>query len=192
MGELEKAAREQRRLGKIQEAALATIAIAGVLVITMVAPNTLQLLGGIGRNRRRFKYQSDNVLTRLANDGYIQFEEKRGKRYARITDSGRRFLLAHGKNLFMLTQKPKRWDKRWRIVLFDIPEKRRVVRDALRNTMKSFGFYRLQDSVWVYPHDCEDVVTLLKAELKIGNAALYMIVEKIENDQYLKEYFLVR
>lgn len=191
MGNLEKEAKKQRRLGKIQEVALAVVAIAGVLALTAVAPNMLQLLGGMGRNKSRFKNQSEHVLTRLAQNGHITFEEREGKRFARITDAGQRFLLSHGRNLFMLAKKPKRWDRRWRIVLFDIPEKRRKTRDALRKTMKSFGFYRLQDSVWVYPYDCEDVIALLKAELRVGAAALYMIVEKIENERHLKEEFLL-
>ena len=47
----------------------------------------------------------------------------------------------------------------------------------------------LQDSVWLYPYDCEDLVTLLKADLKIGNAILYIIAEKIENDSHLKAHY---
>lgn len=57
--------------------------------------------------------------------------------------------------------------------------------------MQSFGFYRLQDSVWVYPYDCEDVIGLLKTNLGLGSAVLYMIVEKIENDRRLREHFEV-
>lgn len=55
--------------------------------------------------------------------------------------------------------------------------------------MQNIGFYRLQDSVWLYPYDCEDFIALLKADLKIGNAILYMVVEKIENDAKIKTHF---
>ena len=48
---------------------------------------------------------------------------------------------------------------------------------------------RLQDSVWVFPYDCEDFIALLKAELKIGAAVLYMVVEHIENDKHLRSHF---
>ena len=92
----------------------------------------------------------------------------------------------------MQLNKRKRWDKHWRVIIFDIPERRRGTRDRLRIVMREAGFYRLQDSVWLYPHDCEDFVTLLKADLKIGAAVLYMVVEKIENDSKLKEHFLLR
>ena len=51
------------------------------------------------------------------------------------------------------------------------------------------GFLRLKDSVWVYPYDCEDLVTLMKADFKIGKDILYIIAETIENDSWLKKEF---
>ncbi len=55
--------------------------------------------------------------------------------------------------------------------------------------MLETGFVRLQDSVWVFPYDCEDFISLVKAELKIGSAILYMVVEHIENDTHLRAHF---
>jgi DNA-binding transcriptional regulator PaaX len=132
------------------------------------------------------------VLTELAKAGYIKFEEKRGKKYARLTEHGSRTLALRGVLLGQQIKKRKRWDKRWRVVIFDIPEKRRQTRDDLRSMMRHFGFYKLQDSVWIYPYDCEDVIALAKAELKLGASVLYMIVEKLENDRRLREEFLLR
>ncbi len=58
--------------------------------------------------------------------------------------------------------------------------------------MRELGFARLQDSVWVYPYDCEDLMALLKADLKIGAAVLYMVVEHIENDKQLQTQFALK
>ena len=55
--------------------------------------------------------------------------------------------------------------------------------------MRSAGFLQLQQSVWVYPHDCEDLVALLKADLHIGKDVLYLIVEKIERDAWVRKHF---
>ena len=88
--------------------------------------------------------------------------------------------------------KKRRWDQRWRVIIFDIPERRRKIRDRLRSTMRELGFARLQDSVWVYPYDCEDLMALLKADLKLGVSVLYMVVEHIENDKYLREQFSLK
>ena len=88
-------------------------------------------------------------------------------------------------------KKPKQWDKKGRVLIFDIREERRPLRDKIRRTLITIGFVRLQDSVWVYPHDCEDLITLLKADFKIGKDVLYMIVDTIENDVWLKKHFSI-
>jgi len=187
MGKTEEGARRLRRLGLIQRAVLGTIGAVGILAIAAVAPNAVAAFGLLGRKKHRFKYQSDNVLTRLAQQGYVSFEERNGKRFARITDIGKQTLLRNG---VTFSKKIRfRWDKRWRVIIFDIPEKRRRVRDALRETMKSFGFFRLQDSVWVYPYDCEDIIGLLKVDLHLGGSVIYLVVEKMENDKHLKKTF---
>ena len=66
------------------------------------------------------------------------------------------------------------------MIVFDVPERRRPVRLRLCAVMRDIGFVRLQDSVWVYPYDCEDFIALLKTELKIGKDVLYTIADTIE------------
>ncbi|MBI2030584.1 CRISPR-associated endonuclease Cas2 [Candidatus Kaiserbacteria bacterium] len=85
--------------------------------------------------------------------------------------------------------KPIRWDGKWRVLIFDIPEYRKGLREKMRRTLTSIGFVRLQDSVWAYPYDCEDLVALLKADFKIGKDVLYLIVEEMEGDRHLRRHF---
>ncbi|MBU4299094.1 hypothetical protein KJ636_03570, partial [Patescibacteria group bacterium] len=47
--------------------------------------------------------------------------------------------------------KKENWDGKWRIVVFDIPEKLRWGRDALRDKLKELNFYEFQKSVFVFP-----------------------------------------
>ncbi len=75
------------------------------------------------------------------------------------------------------------------MVVFDVPERRRRIRVHLRAYMNEVGFMRLQDSVWVYPYDCEDFITLVKAQLKIGKDVLYAIVDTIEYDKNIRAHF---
>lgn len=140
------------------------------------------------KNDARFRYQMNTALRRLATKGLITFEERGGKRYARATEAGERMLELESLRE-KSTQKPKRWDGRWRVVLFDIPERRRRVRNLLRKFMQEFGFVRLQDSAWIYPYDCEDIIALAKADFRIGADALYLIVEQLERDKHLREHF---
>ena len=188
MGILEKQSRRTRRIGQIQKTLLAAAVIGGIMLIGG-GPSPRSLFFSGKRNKNKIKYQAKNALSRLAGKGYVIFVGDGGRHYARITPAGKRILeFEEQKTALQLTRK-KKWDKRWRVVIFDIPEIRRKTRDQLRKTMREAGFYHLQDSVWLYPYDCEDFITLLKADLKIGNAVLYLIVEQIENDKHLKSHF---
>jgi DNA-binding transcriptional regulator PaaX len=85
--------------------------------------------------------------------------------------------------------KPKKWDGKWRILIFDITETKKSTRDNIRRTLINIGFIKLQNSVWVFPYDCEDLITLLKVDLMVGKEMLYIIADKIENDSILKGRF---
>ena len=190
MGAVETEARKVRRTGQVQNAILTTLLVGGMIVIG-AAPrlDLLKLLGARKRNPYRLKYQINDTLLRLVRKGLVTFVEKDGRKFARLTPAGTERLRLEQQKAALLLQKNKRWDKRWRVVIFDIPEYRRGTRDKLRLTMRTAGFYRLQDSVWLYPYDCEDFMMLVKADLKIGNAILYMVVEKIENEGKIKTHF---
>jgi len=190
MGQLEEITRKRRKKENIQRAVLSTLALTGGLAVALLAPNVLQALPQVmGKQRYKLAFQARTAAGRLAIKGHVRFVERRGKKYIEITDEGQRFIGIEQQRLALLASKKKRWDKRWRIVMFDIPQRRRRDRDHLRQLMKASGFLRLQDSVWVYPYDCEELITLIKADMRIGKDVLYAIVESIENDRWLKEHF---
>lgn len=189
MGMMERKARRERRLGAFQQAMLAAVIVGGVVLVAATIPNATRLLKYFPGYKKgaRFNYRAKSVLGRLADKGCIEFIEKDGKRYARITEKGEQMLQFETEKVAMT--KKRRWDRRWRIVIFDIPERRKSVRSKLRRYMQEYGFVRLQDSVWVYPHDCEDLIALMKANFRVGADVLYLIVEQLEHDKHLREHF---
>lgn len=46
------------------------------------------------------------------------------------------------------------WDQKWRVVIYDIPEEKRIARDKIRYIFKELGFKQMQISVWVHPLPC--------------------------------------
>lgn len=193
MGTIEIEARRSRRLRAFQQAMLAVAAVGGIICIAAAVPNAAQLLKYFPGYKKgaQFNHQAKTALGRLAAKGLVSFEERDGKYYARVTEAGEQVLAIESMRVQGM-RKPKRWDGRWRVVLFDIPERRRGVRNRLRLFMQEYGFVRLQDSVWVYPYDCEDLIALAKADFRIGADVLYMIVERLERDTYLREHFGLR
>ena len=188
MGKLEREATRTRRLGYLQQAILGTIAVSGILLVSVAVPAVVKVLSmtSIGK---RLNERVLSALTRLARNGLITFEERGSKRFARITAKGRAALQLQQHQMLLQTTRKRRWDRRYRLVIFDIAEAKRTIRIRLREMMRAAGFLRLQDSVWVYPYDCEDFVALLKADLRLGREVLYIIAEKIENDGWLRQEF---
>ena len=189
MGILEAESRRKRRIGYVQQAILSAVAVGGIMAVAMVAPNIFQAIPRLIENKYKFNYRARSAAARLAEKGYVRFIERSGKKCIEITPAGTRALALEAEKVTLRTRAKRRWDKRWRMIMFDIPEGRRRTRVRLRETMREMSFLRLQDSVWIFPYDCEDVITLLKADLHIGKDALYAIVEKLENDTPIRKHF---
>ncbi len=84
-----------------------------------------------------------------------------------------------------------RWDRKWRIVIFDIPEKMRRERAALRSFLRRNGFVRLQNSVFVAPFANMDALDFIRREYKIEKYVNFIIGEtdRRENDSLLRKKF---
>lgn len=171
----------------IQKVILQTVKLAGVIGIGVIAPNVLGAMKKMGfithpRQIESIKRSRDNLV------GKGLLENKNGQ--LKITPGGKRYLfrcLSLGDNKEL--NKNKKWDGKWRVLIFDIPETRRFDRNNIRQSLISIGFMRLQDSVWIYPYNCEDLITLIKADGDIEENVLYMIVEALENDEPVRKYF---
>lgn len=169
----------------MQKVVLGTVAAAGVISVALLAPNALGAFAKLGIIPT--KRHSDSIRAarnRLVRRGHLVWQGNK----LRLTHRGEK-LLRHLEVKNFQLPKPKRWDKRWRVLIFDIPEKRKSLREKVRRTLVAIGFMRLQDSVWIYPYDCEDLITLLKADFKIGKDMLYMIVDTLEYDTPFRSKF---
>lgn len=186
MGTLEQCAKQLRRT-KLTIAIVSIVAVTGIVAVAAVAPGLTSVLGKSKYLRQRL-YQSRSRISKLIQDRYLELERKNGKLYLRLTEKGERFaaLMQEGA---LAIKKPRRWDGRWRLLIFDIPERRKGVRDNVRRTLIGLGFVRLQDSVWAYPYDCEDFITILKTDFKIGKDVLYIIADQVEYDAPLRKHF---
>ena len=185
MGELEKKNKKRRKKRNIQKLILHSVAGVGVLAVGLVAPNVIGAMAKLGiLPNPREKEIINSTMGRMKKRGLI----KLNKGHYELTRGGERLLRKWEFADFKL-KKPKKWDGQWRVIIFDIPEKLKKLRDYIRLLLFRAGFVRLQDSVWVYPYDCEDLINLLKVDLRVEKYLLYLIVDQIENDVRLKGEF---
>lgn len=182
--------RHQEQIQKIGLTALGIIAVAGIMTAVAVAPGVLIALKPFTRKSRPF-YRSDvdRSLKRLLRRGLVE-EVVRGRivRY-QITDRGREHLM---KREFAQTEleKPKKWDGKWRLVIFDVSERRRHLRDMLRQHFTRLGLYPIQKSVWLFPYSCDDLVRLIKVDLGLGRDVQYFTVGEFADREEEKSWRL--
>lgn len=105
-----------------------------------------------------------------------------------LTEVGKRKLLNFEFNDFAII-KPKKWDGKFRVIIFDISVDKNRIRAAVRRQLIVWGFIRLQNSVWTHPYECREVISLLKEHFGVKNDVIYLTVESIENDRWLRKEF---
>ncbi len=186
---MEQKARSRRRRENVTQILLSGIAGVGLLALTASLPNAVQLLKFFPDMDRRKSYTIRTTFSRLLKKGYIRFESKGGVKYAALTEEGRRQLRLYHQYGAVAGKVWTRWDGEWRMVVYDIPEKRRKTRQALVSVLRRHDFYKLQSSVWVYPYDCEELIQLIKADIGEGKGVIYGIVSALENDKKVREYY---
>jgi len=89
----------------------------------------------------------------------------------------------------MEIKKPEKWDKKWRIILFDIPDKKRKERNALRHHLKKIGFYKYQESVFVHPFDCKDEMDYLIEFYNLRKFVRFVVADQLDNELELMVHF---
>ena len=185
MGVIEKENSERSRRANLQKIILQTVATAGVLGVALLAPNALRAIKQLGilPTKRQREYIRES-RERLLRQGLLTYDDGS----LRLTNKGEKMLDSFAAHNYQI-HKPKRWDKKWRILIFDIPERRKSTREKIRRILSSIGFVRVQDSVWLYPYDCEDIVMLFKTDLRINKEMLYMIVDVLESDKIFRKHF---
>ncbi|KKQ36885.1 MAG: Transcriptional regulator, PaaX family [Candidatus Levybacteria bacterium GW2011_GWB1_37_8] len=106
------------------------------------------MYGWIPQQYKRHNFYQ--LVSRSYKAKFIEKVERDGKIYLRITSDGKKEIK---RDFPMLSLQNKKWDKRWRIVMFDVAEANKQVRERLRDKLKELGFGMLQESVFISPHD---------------------------------------
>ena len=169
---------------------LATVAFAGIMTIVAVAPNSLQMLELFGLGKKKYKPNSFyRTFKRMQRQRLIEIKkEKDDKITILITDKGKKRLLEYNIDDIKI-ERPEKWDKKWRIISFDIPEKRKKALEALREKLNDLNFYPLQKSLFVLPFPCQDEIDFIAEVFQIQNNITYFETTEINNDYKIRKYF---
>lgn len=168
----------------------------GVLVLSILAPeNGARLAQDVLRVYfRKKRFEKNRLLEDVRRlqarelvkyrgfpDGRIEIVlEKRGKQ---------EMITRRMDDLKLDVNRP--WDRKWRMVLFDIPHSEKKARDAFRGMLARLGFYALQKSVFIVPHQCEEEIEFVCSIFGIRDYVLLMYVSHFEGEEKMRNYFKI-
>lgn len=166
------------------------LAAVGAVGIIFAFPGATLAVGALIEGEDSYsRWGMRKVITRLKKQKYVTIKQNHdGTATVKITKNGLLRALTYHLDS-MKIDRPKKWDKKWRVIIFDIPEKYKRVRDVFRFRIIQLGLYKFQESVYIFPYPCFDQVEFLRELYGVSFKVKYLLVEQIEEDQYLKSYF---
>jgi DNA-binding transcriptional regulator PaaX len=149
---------------------------------------TISALGGYSYNNPRIKGDFRTALRRLEKNKLIKFRDSDS---FVLTKGGKEILLKFEIDDIKLPDfNSRNWDKKWRVLIFDIPELSRAARDIFRGKLQELGFYELQKSVYVTPRPCEREIMELARMLRIEKSVHILEASKLgSKERAIRKFF---
>jgi len=177
---------------KIATVALCVLALASIPVLVVGAGamgNAVQIFKIFKGSKKYSKTQIRSAVNSIKSQKLIEYIiDKNGKTVVKITKKGKTKLRAFSIDL-MEIKKPKKWDGKWRLAMFDIPMRFTKGREALRYHLKDLNFFQFQKSAWIYPYPCEDEIIFIADFFGVGKYVEILTVESILREERIKKYF---
>ena len=186
----EKSLRGNNSRRELAKEVLKELAIGGLVAASFALPGLPQIFRLLGINNAKDRYRAKRAIEALENKKLIGIYEKDEEQIVKITENGEKRVLKY-KLDEMKIERPKKWDKCWRIVSFDIPEKYKRGRDALTMQLKEMELYPLQKSVFICPFECKDAIDFVGEVFNIRKFIHYFTAKEIDanDEEYLKKYY---
>lgn len=124
-------------------------------------------------------YQSKLIDYKENNDGTVVMT---------LTSKGKKKIIQFNLDS-MEIKKLLRWDKLWRLVIFDIPEEERQGRRALAEKLKELGFYPVQKSVFIHPFECKDEIDFITEIFNLRPYVRLFTVKETDIEPDLRDRF---
>ncbi len=149
----------------------------GILTAIAVAPQLLLI--GVARTLYKdiTKTEVQNTFYYMKRNGWIKTAIEQNRIAIQITEKGKR----HIAKASIMNVKPlvsKKWDKKWRVVSYDIPSRFSDKRRALLLFLRHLGFERIHKSVWVSPYDCSKELNALILFFELQQNQVRLIISE--------------
>lgn len=140
------------------------------------------------RFRQGNKIKFSQEMYRLKQCGIISGYLKDKQKFIKLTKKGKKRLKKYLLSALEI-ESPSKWDKKWRLVIFDIPDDKKNEREIFRRKLEELGFLKLQESVYIYPFECATQIDYLKRNYLIAPYVQYILADRIETEVNLVKKF---
>ncbi|MDP4001329.1 MAG: hypothetical protein Q8P83_03750 [bacterium] len=173
---------------QIGDKIMLALLVAFVLPAMLTSPFGLYAIAYGGARRYFKRYEFHRTVKRLEKKGYIALTKTEKGWVVKLLKKGK--LYASQIEFEKLTlPRPKKWDGKWRLFSFDIPEEFRNARNMMRRKIKALGCYNIQRSLFVYPYDCMKELQQVADHYKVGKYTVFGEVTYIDVDKQLRKFF---
>ena len=181
---------ENPRMGNLKKKVLLLLCAGLALGLTRSHKQHRWILKQIPKEWEKLNRQAlERAINSLYSSHLIEEKEnKDGTTTLTLSDNGKQRALRFDIDNLEI-KKPARWDGKWRIVMFDIPEKLKRLRDSLRLHFQEIGLIELQKSVLVYPYPCSNEIEFILELYNARKHVRFVLAEKIDNELHLKKKF---
>ena len=129
-----------------------------------------------------------NSISYLKRKHLVSLAEKDDQQILTLSEAGKKRVLQFNLDQIEIAR-PRKWDWNWRIVIFDIPEKRRRGREALRSKLKQLGFHQLQKSCFIHPFDCKSEIDFVSEIYEVSPYVNFIVAREVEGAHQLQKVF---
>ena len=159
--------------------ALQEVGVAGLAGITIVAPNALQGLVPLLKKTPVKASGYSRVLKELKRQGLVHITKSGGEIHYTLTPAGA-YRLQEVIVDELVIPRPSNWDKRWRLVAFDIPIAQSRSRQKFVVKLQALNFTMLQKSLWVHPFPCFDQIEQLAGHYNVFRYCSLMEIDRLD------------
>ncbi len=180
--------KRKEKIGHVARGILAALAMGGLVLVAASAPNALQLLKPLLKKQKR-KFHDRSLrrsLKKLGDNRLVEFRMENGKEVLSITEEGKkRIVMLDAVDDRLKLTPPHHWDKKWTVIMYDIPEEQKRARDEFHSQLKRIGCFQYHKSVFVHPSDCRDIIDYLSHLFEIQRYVLHFITPSLGKNEYI-------
>ena len=177
------------------ESVLKLVGMGAFLAAAIVTPNITRVFKPLSYDpKEKDVWKRFNIpylkrkLKRLERQKLVVIKNVGGETQIEITNSGQKRILKFALEK-LAVKKPKVWSGHWYLVSYDVPNSLSHLRAVIREYFRAWGFYPIQESVYLHAYPCEQVIAFFREYLGIADCVRIFQVSKIEDDAEFRKYF---